>query len=105
MASKKTVKNDRLRQNKVFYWIAIGTGVILSIPLIAMQFTTDVNWDLQDFIIMGALLFGSGFLFVQVARITPRKYRTIIGIAFLIAVLLIWAELGVGIFGTPFAGN
>jgi uncharacterized membrane protein len=29
---------------------------ILAIPLVAMQFTNEVNWKLSDFVVMGALL-------------------------------------------------
>lgn len=85
-------------ENKVFAWIALGSVVILSIPLIAMQFTDEVDWSLSDFAIIGILLFGAGFLFVHVARVTPRKYRILIGAGFVLLVLWIWAELAVGIF-------
>lgn len=94
----ETKKTDLIMQNKVFGLIALGTGLILSIPLIAMQFTTQVNWDLPDFSIIGILLFGMGFLFVHVARVTPRKYRPLIAILSVTALLYIWVELAVGIF-------
>lgn len=94
----KVKEADIIMQNKIFLWIAIATAAILSIPLIAMQFTTEVDWKLNDFIIMGVLLFGTGFAFVHVARVVPRKYRIVTGIAFFVALLYIWAELAVGIF-------
>ncbi len=94
----KTKKTDIIMQNKIFTWIALATGGILSIPLVAMQFTSEVNWSLSDFIIMGALLFGTGFLFVHVARVIPQKYRVLTGLAFLIVMLWIWVELAVGLF-------
>lgn len=84
--------------NKIFLWLATGTALILSIPLIAMQFKNDVNWSLSDFIIMGLLLFGMGFLFVHIARVTKSKYRTLIAIGVVLLTLYIWAELAVGIF-------
>lgn len=90
--------NDLIMQNKIFLWIALATAAILSIPLIAMQFTNEVDWDLPDFIIMSILIFGTGFAFVHVARVTPRKYRKLIGIGFVIALLYAWTELAVGIF-------
>ncbi len=37
---------------------AVVIALILMIPLVAMQFTNEVNWDLFDFVVMGALLFG-----------------------------------------------
>lgn len=85
-------------QNKVFGWIAVATGLILSIPLISMQFTQEVDWELGDFIIMGILLFGTGLMFVHVARVTPRKYRVLIGLAFVVGLLWLWVELAVGLF-------
>lgn len=75
------------------------TGLILLIPLVAMQFKDDVSWDLSDFIIMGILLFGMGSMFVMVARkVRKKSHRIAIAIAFLITLLYIWAELAVGIF-------
>lgn len=94
----KRKSNDIIMQNKIFIWIALATGLILSIPLVAMQFTGEVDWSLGDFIVMGILIFGIAFTFVHVARVTPRKYRTLIGIAFAMAFLWIWAELAVGVF-------
>lgn len=94
----KAGAKDLVSQNRVFAWIALATGLILSIPLIAMQFKSDVVWTSEDFIAMGILLFGAGSMFVLVARVTPAKYRTLIGVGFLMAVLWIWAELAVGVF-------
>ncbi len=93
-----TKSNDLIAQNKVFLWIAAITGIILSIPAVAMQFTPEVDWGSEDFIVIGALLFGAGSLFVLVARVIPSKYRVLIGVAFLLAVLWLWAELAVGLF-------
>ena len=102
----KTKNTDIILQNKIFLWIVLATGIILSIPLIAMQFTNEVDWKLADFTVMGVLLFGTGFLFVHVARVTPRKYRTLIGIAFVLALLLTWVHLAVGIVDSwPLAGS
>jgi hypothetical protein len=95
MMSKST---DIIRQNKVFSWIALATAAILTIPLIAMQFSDEWDWKLSDFVIMAVLLFGTGFTFVHVARVTPKKYRTVIGIVFFVALLYVWAELAVGVF-------
>lgn len=94
----KVKETDIIMQNRVFLWIAAATAAILAVPLIAMWFTAEVDWKLTDFVIMGVLLFGTGFTFVHVARVIPRKYRVITGIAFLVGLIYIWAELAVGIF-------
>ena len=81
-------------------------GLLLLIPLIAMQFTNEVNWSLFDFIIMGAMLTIAGLLIgITLTKFKVSKNRILL-IAIIIAIFfLIWAELGVGIFGTRFAGN
>jgi hypothetical protein len=94
----KAKNTDIILQNKIFLWIALATGIILLIPLIAMQFTGDVNWTLFDFITMGFLLFGGGSIFVLTARKIDKKYRVATGIALAIALLWLWAELALGVF-------
>lgn len=80
--------------------------ILLLIPLVAMQFDSGANWSLMDFVKMGLLLFGAGILCEIVLRkVKTIKYRVIICLAILIIFFLIWAELAVGIFGTPFAGS
>jgi hypothetical protein len=94
----KAKNTDIILQNRIFLWIALATGIILLIPLIAMQFTGEVNWTLLDFVTMGSLLFGTGSMFVLTARKIDQKYRVAIGIGFAIAFLWLWAELAVGVF-------
>ncbi len=95
----KTKRNDILMQNKVFFWIALSTGFIMLIPYIMMQISSEWNWSGSDFIIMGILLFGIGSLFVVTARnIRKNLNRIIVGIAFFLTLVYIWAELAVGIF-------
>ena len=80
--------------------------LLLLLPLIAMQFTTEVNWAIGDFIVAGVLLFGTILFLELILKVVPIKnYR--IGLIALLFILLflLWAELAVGIFGTPFAGS
>ena len=46
----------------------VFTLLVLLIPFIAMQFTDEVVWDLFDFVIMGALLFGFSILFQKTPK-------------------------------------
>lgn len=87
-----------LSDNRVFAWIALATALLLLVPLVAMQVNAEVAWDPGDFLIMGAMLFGAGSLFVLLARRAPRRRRLAIGVAIGLAFLYVWAELGVGIF-------
>ena len=81
------------------------TGILL-LPLLAMQFTHEVDWTLFDFLVAGALLLGACLAFELLARrVTTRTHRVIGGIAIAAILLLVWAELAVGVFGTPWAGS
>lgn len=88
-------------------WIALATVLLLMIPLVAMQFTSEVQWGPGDFLIMGALVFGIGLSYVLLARISPNiAYRIAAGLALLTTFLMIWANLAVGLIsGGPNAGN
>ena len=85
-------------RNTVFAWIALGTGVLLLIPLAAMQVTTAVQWGVGDFVAMGLLLFGVASLFVLAARRVARRYWWAIGVVLALVFLYAWAELAVGVF-------
>jgi hypothetical protein len=90
--------NRLLLRNSVFAWIALATCFILLAPLSAMQFTTAVDWDAADFIVMGLLLFSAGTGFVLAARKISPRYRMALGVVIAMASLYAWAELAVGIF-------
>lgn len=86
--------------------IFLTSAMLLLIPLIAMQFTDEVNWTMSDFIVAAALLFGTGLLGELVIRmVSTVKYRIASCVAILMGLLLIWAELAVGIFGSPLSGQ
>ncbi|WP_435353491.1 hypothetical protein [Emticicia sp. SJ17W-69] len=81
-------------------------GLLLLLPLMAMQFTSEVNWTFSDFIVAGILLFGTGGLIeLAIRKINKVGTRIWVILGILIVLFLIWAELAVGIFGSPFAGN
>lgn len=93
-------------KNKRLILIQAGVGVLLLIPLIAMQFTKEVDWNIFDFLIMGILLSGTGFLCELVLRKAKSTQSRILICGLVIFLfLLTWIELAVGIFGTPFAGS
>ena len=77
--------------------VAVVTGLILLIPLIAMQFTTEVNWTAFDFAVMGTLLFVTGLL-LDLALRKAGQYRAAAILGIVVLFLYIWAELAVGVF-------
>jgi hypothetical protein len=81
--------------------IVLVVSLILLLPLLAMQFTDEVNWDLTDFLVAGTLLFGTGLTYQLAARKSGNiLYRVALGIAIMAALLLVWINLAVGFFGS-----
>jgi hypothetical protein len=71
-----------------------------------MLFTDEVKWSLADFIVAAVLLFGTGLLCELILRkVRSKKQRIILCFIILAILLLTWAELAVGIFGTRFSGS
>lgn len=88
------------------YWIFGTAAAVLAVPFVAMQFTDEVQWTGFDFLVMGMLLFSTALTITKVCKQVQVPGKRFFFIALVLMVfLLIWAELAVGIFGTPFAGN
>jgi hypothetical protein len=91
---------------KRFSILTFAPLALLLIPLIAMHYSDEVHWTLIDFAIMGVLLLIAGMWTQRVVhkvKSFPRRATYIILVILLF--LLVWAELAVGIFGSPLAGN
>lgn len=80
--------------------ILIVTALILLIPLLG-----NWPWTLSDFVIMGILIIGTGLTYELVVSKVGRKNRVVVATVLLLAFIVIWAELAVGLFGSPLAGN
>ncbi len=88
------------------YFIIIAVVVLLFIPLLAMQFTKEVNWDLFDFIAASVLLMGAGLAGVIILmKVRKIEFRFILLFLLLMVLVITLAELAVGIFGSPLTGN
>jgi len=84
----------------------LSMTILLLIPLVAMQFTTEVRWTVSDFLVAGFMLLGTGILLEMFIRLVKKRpYRNLLIALLLVFFLLAWAELAVGIFGTPFSGS
>jgi hypothetical protein len=76
--------------------VAFAMAFILLIPLLAAP-----AWSLADFVVAGALIFGTGLTYVLVARKAGNiAYRAAVGVALAAALLLVWINLAVGVIGT-----
>ena len=68
-----------LIQNKRLAYILSTVAVILLIPLVAMQFTSEVDWSASDFAVMGGLLVGIGLLCELLLRTVKKtEYRILL---------------------------
>lgn len=84
-------------------WRFAGWGtaaLLLLVPLVAMQFTEEVNWTASDFA-FAAGVFGSVGLGLELAvRNGNAAYRMAAGVALAVAFLLVWINGAVGIIGS-----
>ena len=87
-------------------WRLLGWGTaaaLLLLPLIAMQFTDDVDWTGSDFAFAAILIGGVGLgLEFAFRRSVDPAYRIATGLALAATFFLIWIDGAVGIIGdTP----
>ena len=81
-------------------------GFVLSIILLFNIISDEFDWNLFDFIILFIMMILAGASFEFVSRIIKNeKNQKILFVIIIFSFLLIWAELGVGIFNSPFAGD
>ena len=79
--------------------IAVITALLLFVPLVAMQFTDEVNWTPLDFAVAGCLIFGAGLAYeLGIKRMGDKNRRRIATGLLALVFLYVWAELAVGIF-------
>ena len=87
-------------------WSVFSPLLLLLFPLVGTLVSNEVNWSFFDFIVMGILILSMSFGIKQVVMTTKNTNYRILKIGMILVVfILIWVELAVGIFDTPFAGN
>jgi hypothetical protein len=92
-------------RNKALKITLVFPAVILLLPAIAMLFSSEVKWSVFDFIIAAILLYGASFGIYLITSIKTKWLRIGLMSVIFMLFILVWGELAVGIFGTPFAGN
>ena len=79
---------------------------ILLLPLVGGQLSTEIQWDLADYLVAAVLLTAAviGVELILIFNLSKRQQMVLL-IVFFLSFLLLWAELAVGIFGSPLAGS
>lgn len=90
--------NRRANPMRMVVW---GTAAFLwLLPMVAMQFSAEVDWDSRDFIIFGVmLLVACGVYEFGIWLSASPAYRAGFGMAGLTGFLLVWINLAVGMIG------
>ena len=86
--------------------ILVASSSLLIIPLFFTVISDEFNWSFFDFIIMGFMMMFVGISFELVSKVikSGKRKKLLYGLIILLF-LLLWAELGVGIFNSPIAGD
>lgn len=93
-------------KNKRLICILLAVPALLLIPFIASKITGEVKWGPFDFVIAGVLLLGTGLTIEFVLRkVQKTTHRLAICAGILFVLFIVWAELAVGLIGTPLAGS
>lgn len=83
---------------KPLFGVFLVTGVLLLLPAAAMRFTDEVSWGPGDFVVAAILMLAAGSALVVATGLSRRAHRLgMIGLV-TFALLVIWAELAVGLF-------
>jgi hypothetical protein len=69
--------------------ILLATALILLAPLVAMQFTEEVDWGVADFVAAGILIGGTGLLLERAARRVGTAGHLIAAAAIAVAAILL----------------
>ena len=90
-------------QRSAHRWRVVGWGgavALLLLPVLAMQFTRELDWTLGDFIVFGVMIATVGGGFELAVRASGDwAYRGGAAMALAGTFLVVWANLAVGIVG------
>ncbi|MFP1131912.1 hypothetical protein [Asticcacaulis sp. W401b] len=102
MADPLKMTHTAVTSGRRWRWGVWSAALLLWLaPLIAMRFTTQVQWTAFDFAVFGTMLVVGAGAFDLVTRLSGSlAFRAAAGVALLGAFLLVWINLAVGILGS-----
>jgi hypothetical protein len=99
MAAKENNGGRRGNPKLTAAWTT-ATALLLLTPLVAMQFTDEVDWTVSDFVFAGGLLLSAGVTYELAARIGNLAYQAGVVVALGAGILIMWVTGAVGIIGS-----
>ena len=95
-----------MTQKQTILAIFAVPALLMAAAFLGNLFVEGWNWSRFDFILAAILLFGTAGLISLVRAIVKNsKYKILISLLIVVILVLVWMELAVGLFGTPFAGS
>ena len=99
VANGEIAGGGRSHRWRILGWVT-AVGLIL-LPLIAMQFTADVDWTVEDFIAAGLMIGLTGGSLELAVRTSDNRWARAGGtVMILTCFLLVWVNLAVGFLGS-----
>jgi hypothetical protein len=98
---------NKIKLNRAQRFILLGILFILTIPFIEqLDGNAAFNWGPLDFVLMFMILLTLGFgIEFFVRTIQSRRLRWLAILCIVLFIMLLWAELAVGVFDSPIAGD
>ena len=79
---------------------------LLLIPFLGSYFSAEVLWSTMDYVAAALLLSGVAFALTWIQGLQlSKKTKSLCIVIFVLFFLVLWAELAVGLFGSPIAGS
>jgi hypothetical protein len=98
-----TNEQSHVQAKRLNVWRVAGWGLaalLFLLPVVAMQFTTEIAWTGSDFLFAAVLIGGSGLMIeLGVRSMRGNTYNAALGLTVLTTFLLVWINAAVGIIG------
>ncbi|MGQ0801136.1 MAG: hypothetical protein ACT4NL_13650 [Pseudomarimonas sp.] len=97
-AHPETAGELRGKRASLLLWV--GAGLLLLVPLLATQFSAEMQWDAADFLVFGTMLaVACGSLQLALRKSRNLAYLSAVGLVVATVFALVWITLAVGIIG------
>ena len=93
------------QQHSVFRWPTWITVTVLLVVFLASLLSDEVTWSVYDFLIGGGLIFVFATIEIILWNKLKNQHRLFVVLFVLLVFLILWAEMAVGLFGSPLAGS